>query len=229
MGAKLVLLHSPLVGPGTWRLLAPLLQTRGFQVGIADFTAAMAGTAPYYPRLVETARSLLAPDTTNFLIVHSGAGSLVPAVAAAGGVAGAVFVDALLPHPGRSWFETVPQALESRLERLSRDGLVPPWHRWWPEGSIRSLFADDASYARFVSELMEIPLAYLREPAPSDELAADFAAAYLQLGPGNAAEASVAEQRTWPVQRLSLHHLAVLTHPGDVVRGIEPLIRSITT
>lgn len=222
---KLVLLHSPLVGPGTWRAIAPALEASGFDAAVPDFTADMAGPPPYYSRLVRTASASVARDSA-ILVAHSGAGSLVPAIAASGHVSGAIFVDALLPHPGQSWFETVPQTLKSRLETLARDGRAPPWHRWWPDGAIRSLFADEASYARFVSELKEIPLAYLEEPAPDLALDDKFAGAYLQLGPGNAAEASAAERLGWPVQRLALHHLALLTHADEVADAIADLARS---
>jgi hypothetical protein len=224
---KLVLLHSPLVGPGTWRAIAPVLEVRGFEVAVADFAADMAGPPPYYTRLVRTASASLGHDAEAFLIVHSGAGSLVPAVAASGRVSGAIFVDALMPHPGQSWFETVPTLLKSRLENLACNGRVPPWHRWWPEGAIRGLFAAEASYARFVSELKEIPLPFLEEPAPDLALDDKFAGAYLQLGPGNAAEASSAERRGWPVKRLALHHFALLTHAEEVADAIAGLARLI--
>jgi hypothetical protein len=226
LAVKLVLLHSPLVGPGTWRAITPLLQARGFEVAVPDFAADMARPQPYYARLVRTASASVARDTA-ILVAHSGAGSLVPAIAASGRVLGAIFVDALMPHPGQCWFETVPQSLKSRLESLAHDGRVPPWHRWWPEGAIRSLFVDEASYARFVSELQEIPLAYLEEPAPDLALDDKCAGAYLQLGPGNADEASVAERLGWLVKRLTLHHLALLTHPEEVAGGITDLVRSI--
>ena len=224
---KLVLLHSPFVGPGTWRAIGPLLEACGFDVAVADFTADIAGPPPYYPRLVRTASASLGRDAETLLVVHSGAGSLVPAIAASERVSGAIFVDALMPHPGQSWFETVPQSLKSRIESLARDGRVPPWHRWWPDGAIRSLFADEVAYTRFVSELREIPLAYLEERAPDCELPDDLAAAYLQLGPGNAAEASVAKRLGWPVKRLALHHLALLTHAEVVADGIADLAHAI--
>ena len=42
-------------------------------------------------------------------VLHSGGGSLAPAIAAASAdLAGFIFVDAVLPHPGKSWIETVP-------------------------------------------------------------------------------------------------------------------------
>ena len=76
MAVKLVLLHSPLVGPGTWRSLAPLLRAQGHEVVIAEFAADMAGDPPYYAKLVRTARALLAPErnASALLVVHSGAG-----------------------------------------------------------------------------------------------------------------------------------------------------------
>jgi hypothetical protein len=228
MTVKLVLLHSPLVGPGTWRLLAPALRARELEVALADFAADMAGDPPYYPRLVRTARALLAParDTTTFVVVHSGAGSLVPAIAT--DVAGAIFVDALMPHPGQSWFETAPESLKLRLEKSAHAGHVPPWHRWWPDGAIRTLFTDEAGYVEFVAELNEIPLAYLKEPAPGVKLQERFRGAYLQLGPGNAAEASLAEQLGWPVRRQPLHHLALLTHPEVISDRIGELVTELT-
>lgn len=227
MAVKLVLLHSPLVGPATWRWLAPVLRARGFDVASADFRADVAGDPPYYAKLVRTARALLAPapDTT-FLVVHSGAGSLVPALAA--DLAGAIFVDALMPHPGRAWFETVPESLKVRLEKSARAGRVPPWHRWWPDGAIRSLFTDEDSYLQFVAELNEIPLAFLHEPAPEAELQSGFRCAYLQLGPGNAAEAALAEQQGWPVRRLPLHHLATITQPALVAASIAELVAELS-
>ena len=229
MAVKLVLLHSPFVGPATWRWLAPELRARGFEVANADFRADMAGDPPYYAKLVRTARALLAPapDTCTFVVVHSGAGSLVPALAA--DVAGAIFVDALMPHPGHAWFETVPESsLKVRLEKSARAGHVPPWHRWWPDSAIRALFADEDSYSEFVAELNEIPLSYLHEPAPGVELQSGFRSAYLQLGPGNAAEAALAQQLGWPVRRVPLHHLAMITHPELVAASISELVAELS-
>ncbi len=41
-----------------------------------------------------------------------------------------VFVDALLPHPGESWFAGVPPELGARAcASLAKDGRLPPWHR----------------------------------------------------------------------------------------------------
>ncbi|MGZ5940253.1 MAG: alpha/beta fold hydrolase [Rhizomicrobium sp.] len=227
MTVKLVLLHSPLVGPRTWRLFAPLLRARGYEVAAPDYSGEMAGNPPYYSGLVRNARRSIGDSRDVILIAHSGAGALIPAVADAGFARGAIFMDALLPHPGRSWFSTAPDSTKSRLESLACDGRVPPWHQWWPKGSIEALFDDPLAYEHFSSELNDLPLAYFDEAAPSVEPPERFACAYLQLGRGYDAEAATAERMGWPVRRLTRHHLAMLTHPNEVAVEIEQLVQAI--
>lgn len=224
---KLVLLHSPLVGPETWRLLTPLLRSRGHDVSVADLSPVMAVNGPYYPELVRSARAVIDDPRNTVVIAHSGAGVLIPAVVEQGGAAGAIFVDALLPHPGESWFETAPDSLRSGLEKLARDGRVPPWHRWWPGGTIESLFKNSNAFDKFASELNDLPLSYFSEIAPASVLAHDFSGAYLQLSAGYAAEAGIATRNGWPVRRLARHHLAMLTDRDEVANAIDELLQAI--
>jgi hypothetical protein len=227
MTVKLVLLHSPLVGPGTWRLLIPLLRSHGHDVAVADFSAVMAGTGPYYPQLVQCARAVIGNSRNYVLIAHSAAGVLIPALAEQGDAIGAIFVDALLPRPSRSWLDTAPAELISGLEKLACDGRVPPWHLWWPRDAVKSLVKEAATFEKFAAELNELPFAYFNEVTPASVLAQNFATAYLQLSAGYAAEAAIAERNGWPVRRLSLHHLAMLTHCDEVASEIELLVRRL--
>lgn len=230
MAVKLVLLHSPLVGPGTWLLLAPLLRAQGFAVSVPDFSPAMRGQGPYYPELVRIARAAIGEDSRDtILVVHSAAGALVPAIADKNAAAGTIFVDALLPHSGQSWLESTPEPLTALITKLSRDGRVPPWHRWWPKGAIETMFDDAAAYEGFAAQLNDLPLAYFHEAAPSIELSQGFACAYLRLGVGYEAEAATAENKDWPVVRLTLHHLAMLTHAKEAAAQIELLARALAS
>ena len=52
MPVRLVLVHSPLVGPATWDALAGSLRQRGYEVLIPDLTGALADGPPYWPRQV---------------------------------------------------------------------------------------------------------------------------------------------------------------------------------
>lgn len=213
---KLVLLHSPLVGPGSWDALAPVLRRRGHDVVVPDLSAIVRGSPPYYLKLAALAASV-AQDS--ILVVHSGAGALVPAIAARTAVRGAIFVDALLPHPGKCWFDTAPPVLNARIRSLARDEMLPPWHRWWPKGAIEALLGEH--YEVFAAGLNELPLAYFEEIAP--DIALTTPSAYLQIGAMNAIEADWAQANGWPVARLELHHLAMLTHPDAVAAAILDL------
>ncbi|MEJ0027780.1 MAG: hypothetical protein WDN01_17280 [Rhizomicrobium sp.] len=216
---RLVLLHSPLVGPASWAKLAPLLRGRGHAVAVPDLTPLMAGEGPYYPALAEAASSAVSDNS--ILVVHSGAGALVPAVAALVPPRGAIFLDALLPHPGASWFAGVPEQLGAKLRGLARDGRLPPWHAWWPKGAMEALLPDRALGAAFMAEQGEVPLAYLDEIAPAIPLTTP--GAYLQLSGAYREDADAAEAEGWPVARLALSHLAMLTHADAVGGEIERL------
>jgi hypothetical protein len=50
MAARLLLVHSPLVGRATWDLVAADLAGRGYQVGVPDLTGTVAGGPPYFSR-----------------------------------------------------------------------------------------------------------------------------------------------------------------------------------
>lgn len=213
---KLVLLHSPLVGPATWKAVAPLLQARGHDVALPDLAPIMAEDGPYYPALAEAAAAAITEPA--ILVVHSGAGALAPAVAALEPVRGVVFVDALLPHPGDSWFAGVPERLGAHLRGLAKGGKLPPWHAWWPKGAMERLLPDRAAGAAFLEEQAELPMAYFDEAAPDIPLTTP--SAYLQLSEAYAADADAAEGADWPVLRLALNHLAMLTHPQPVADAV---------
>lgn len=219
---KLVLLHSPLVGSGTWKAVAALLGARGHHAVVPDLAPVLRDGPPYYPSLAKVAADAVGASSDKaILVVHSGAGALVPAIAQRVPLAGAIFVDALLPHPGRSWFETAPETLNAHLRGLARDGRLPPWDRWWPKDAIRTLLPDPALYDQFVGELAELPLAYFEEIAPKAALATP--SAYLQLSDAYQADADTVEAQGWPATRLKLHHLAMLTHPDNIATEIERL------
>ena len=222
---RIVLLHSPLLGPLTWREVAEHLGARG-----------QIAQTPAWPRFSTIARdfygslasSLAATidatgDRPVVLVAHSGAGALVPALMAAvrTPVLAAIFADAILPHPGSSWFDTAPPALGAQLRAGANDGALPQWDLWWPPGALARLVPDDALRARLVGELEPIPAGFFEEPAPAATLVGP--AAYLQLSSAYGDEAKVAGRYGWPVLSLPLHHLAALTHAEAVARGIESL------
>ena len=161
--ASITLVHSPLVGPGTWRAVSRRLEARGreapmpkihlddleapWDVAIAGGVAAQLDGAP------------------TVLAVHSGAGALVPALANRLDLAAVLFVDAILPTPGRSWFDTAPASLQEHLRNLAQGGLLPPWPAWFGEAVMSRLLPYAPLREAFEADCPPLPLNYFEAPA----------------------------------------------------------------
>lgn len=215
----LALVHSPLVGPTTWEPTAEYLRRRDIPVVVCSLAGVTDGDPPYYERLARTAADAVLgadDDRPVVLVGHSGAGALLPAIADAMGerVRGAVFVDALLPHPGRSWFDTAPPQLQQHLRALVRAGRLPPWNEWFPPEAIPGLLPDADLRERFVAELPRLPIAYFEEPAPTGPGRAAVSCAYVRLTEAYDRMADEAEAGGWWVHREQADHLAPLTRAG---------------
>jgi hypothetical protein len=222
------LLHSPLLGPMTWQAVAGDLARRG-HAAVAPAWPPLSGIAGGFYGALADGAAALAPSADKLLLVaHSGAGALVPSLAdrLGGRVAGVIFADAILPHPGRSWFDTAPAEMRERLRAGARMGELPAWDEWWPPGALERLLPDPGVRQALVAELEPLPLAYFEEKAPAAPLPAP--AAYLQLSGAYDDESQVAARSGWPLVRLPLHHLAMLTHPEAVATALESLAARLT-
>lgn len=221
--ARFVLLHSPLLGPSSWRAAADELRVLGEVAETPAWPSLTRLDHGFYVPMAEHLAGQVAQDgEPPVLVAHSGAGALVPAVAARlAKVRGAIFVDAILPHPAHSWFETVPQDLRERLRSGVQAGLLPPWHEWWPPGALARLVPDEAARRGLVDELEPIPAAYFEEPAPAGD--APPQSAFLKLSEAYEDEARLANRLGWPLVRLPLQHLAPISHPAAVAGALKGL------
>lgn len=147
MEARLLLVHSPLVGCGTWQPIAKDLAGDGYAVTVPDLAGPVAAGPPYHLRQAKVIAGS-AGGQPAILVGHSGAG---PLLATAGmmlgeGARGYIFVDAGLPTPGRSWMETVPPDLATQLREMADPrGWLPPWSQWWGEEELAALLPDPAA------------------------------------------------------------------------------------
>ena len=170
----------------------------------------------------------LTPDPV-VVVGHSAAGALLPAIAEAvgGRTSGAVFVDAMLQQPGRSWFDTAPPGLAAQLRGLADHGLLPPWHEWFPPGVLADLVPDRARRRRLIAEIPRLPVAYFDEPAPPARFAKSVACAFLRLGSPFDRAANKAEQLGWWVARRDWDHLRMVAAPDAVADLIAQAILQI--
>jgi pimeloyl-ACP methyl ester carboxylesterase len=229
---RIALLHSPLVGPTTWALVAQLLRRAGNQVVVPDLRAAVTGSPPYLPairRAVVDALDRAAGNGPLVMVGHSGAGPLLPGVATACGtsVLGLVYVDSGLPRPGTSWFERAPNDLAERVRRLAQSGLLPPWEEWFGPGTLEALLPDPGIRAQVRQELPRLPLAFLAEAASLATWTGPNG--YLLLSEAYVPDADEARRNGWPVLEHFSHHLAMLTQPRDVAAALIRLCQLLVT
>jgi pimeloyl-ACP methyl ester carboxylesterase len=196
--AGFVLVASPFTGPFAWSRIAPRLRADGQRVEVIGVDEQIDG------RLM--------------VVAHSGGGPQVPALASErAGVIGAVYVDALLPHPGRSWAQTVPEKFATRLRDGAVDGKLQPWPQWWGEERMRELVPDDALRDAFVAACPAVPIEWIDEVMPD---APEPASVFVQLSSTYAPETDAARAQGWPVVVLDADHLAPLTQPDAVTAAI---------
>lgn len=226
---RFVLIHSPFTGAQVWTRVAVELSARGVEATRPVLPPLRALAPPLYENLAAVvAPQYLGQEGPFVLAVHSGAGGLAPALVAASGgqVAGVLYVDAVPPHPGRSWFETASDALgQSLRDKADTAGMVPAWDQWFPPDALGSLIPDEAQRAAFLGDLSPTPLAWLEAKAPELDLPADLGWGFLRLSKAYEREAGEARRLGWPTLRRDLHHLAMMTHPAEVATAMLNLTR----
>jgi pimeloyl-ACP methyl ester carboxylesterase len=200
--AGFVLVASPFTGPFAWSRVAPVLRERKRRVEVHGIDEEIDGPV--------------------VLVAHSGGGPQLPSLAAdRGDVVGMVLVDALLPHPGRSWSQTVPEAFATKLKAGAVDGKLTPWPKWWGDERMRDLIPDDDLRDAFVRACPAVPVAAIDEVMPD---VPEPPAVFVQLSETYAPETTASRDRGWPVLVLDANHLAVLTRPDEVV---DALLRAV--
>lgn len=219
-GARLVLVPSPFVGAASWRGVAAALP----DAAVADYGVVR---GPDWYGAVAEAAARQAGDGPWICVMHSGAGGFAPAIAAGGRPAGFIFVDAIMPHPGRSVLDTAPDALVAQLSSLTTDGLLAPWNLWFGEDPTPRMIPDAAVREAFVAGLPRTPFAFLEAAAPDQHEWEQVPSAYLQISKNYEETATKAQLRGWPVRRARMNHLAIASEPAAVAALLTELAAEI--
>jgi hypothetical protein len=222
-----VLVHAPVLGPGSWGPVAAELSRSGSRVVVPSLAGFAAGGPPYTPRLVRLAAMQVDAGAGDdiVLVTHSGAGVFAPLLlrGLAAGRGTVVFVDAALPSraPGAS---VVDAGFLPFLRDLARDGVVPPWPQWWPDEDLAPLFPDEATRRAVTAEAQPLPLSFYEETLPP--LPDDWPprrAGYLVFSEPYREQADEAARLGWPVRELPGGHLHMLVRPAEVAVAITAL------
>ena len=224
MTATIVLVHSPLLGPISWRWVADELVELGHRVVVPSIVAG-ASSGSWEACVERVVAQEIPGDDQSILVGHSGAGQLLPSIAATitPPPKRLVFVDAALP-PEHGQTALVPEKFAEHLRRLARGGVLPPWSEWFGSDVIAALIPDEQRRHEFVADMPEVPLSYFdaRITLPEGWSAAANGA-YILLSDIYRPDADEAMSRGWPVVEMIGGHMDPVARPTDVATAIHAL------
>jgi hypothetical protein len=218
-----VLVHSPVTGPSTWRWVAAELTARGHGVSVPAVPAVRR-----WQEFADSVARQVEHGEHAVLVGHSGAGPLLPQIAARIGGGPLIFVDADIP-PDTGEASLMPAEILAELRAMAVDGMLPPWSEWFGPTAMQELVPDAGRRAVIEAELPRLPLSYFeaRVPVPTSWVAAG--GGYVLLSDeayGDQAAASAA--RGWPVIRLPGRHLDIVTRPEPIAAAIAEVAAGLT-
>lgn len=223
-----VLVHSPLVGPGTWGPVAEQLRGRGFEAAVPSLHDVEGSDSTYWRQHADSvARALSAVPTDRHLVLagHSGAGLLLPAVGqeVTHPIAAYVFVDAAIPKDGKSHLDLMASeypkfSLEFR-RYLQSGGRFPAWS----DKDLEEQVPNARLRRMVIEELRPRPLAFFEEPIPVFDGWPDAACAYLKFSPAYDVPAERARGSGWAYLGMEAGHFHMLVDPSAVTEALVEL------
>jgi Alpha/beta hydrolase family len=225
-----VLIHSPLLGPASWSLVAQELARRGHEAIVPSLLGIGSAPEPQWHYALSAVRAMTVGISSPIVLVgHSAAGPLLPAIAhaVAPELAGIIFVDCDLP-PTEGTAPLAPGPLTEQLRALADDSLLPR-SSWFRQQVAEGLIPPQSPAAALVEEIPALPLSYLTSCVPMPQAWTTCPCAYVLLSPGAHAESAIrAHARDWPVTALRrAHHLSIITDPLKLADTILDLTRTL--
>jgi pimeloyl-ACP methyl ester carboxylesterase len=225
-----VLIHSPLVGPLTWSLVAKEMRQRGLDVIVPALEDSSDSKEPFWKQHADSVAQALAhipTETSLTLVAHSGAGPLLPAIrqSLANPVHAYVFVDAGIPRDWASRLDLMksedPEWAVQFQEELARGDPFPTWSF----DDLREVIPDEGLRQQMVVEIRPRGLSFFIESIPVFDGWPDAPCVYIQFGAPYEQPAIQARQAGWQVHQLEAGHFHMLVDPKTVA---DLIIDSVT-
>lgn len=209
-----LLIHPPLLGPAVLAPLAAELRARGREVRVPDLRGTVTVAQGWFDRWTAAAGG-----PADVVVGFSGAGVVLPAVAAAAGASVVVWLDALMPARAG---ETVPDGqIRTMVAGLAAGpdagGWLPEWTTWWGAEAWAELVPDAPLRAAIEAEGHRLPADFYDIAVPVPASWPEAGARYVQLSAAYDSDAAEARARGWPVGGgRDGTHLDVATQPARV-------------
>lgn len=216
-----VLVHSPLVGTLTWKLVAEQIRQRGFDVIVPRLNDSADSKVPYWKQHAESISRELAPipdDRALILVAHSGAGPLLPVIREAlrNPIHAYVFVDAGIPVKDATRLEMMKSedsnwAQEFKIY-LEGGGRFPNWN----SEDLSEILPDANVREELAADLRPRGLDFFNEPIPVFAGWPDAPCVYLLFSPPYRRAEVQARQMGWQTYTLEAGHFHMLVDPQAV-------------
>ncbi|MHB8629640.1 MAG: alpha/beta fold hydrolase [Aggregatilineales bacterium] len=225
-----VLVHSPLVGPLTWKSTADALHQKGYAVVVPSLYDIPDNASLYWQRHATAVRQALSAVSSDQLVVlagHSGAGPLLPAIrrGIVQRVAAYVFIDAGLPRDNASRLDSFesPEAV-AEFRQSAVNGLLPTW----ADSDLAEVIPNADVRRQMVTELRPMPLAVYEEPLPVFAGWPDAPCGYIRFSPVYDSALMEARQRGWPLRTFDAGHCYMLVEPGAVAAALIDVCKQMS-
>lgn len=231
----IVLLGGSGLGPWAWQRVTPILNASG----LFTLTPQLRATGDDATPAGEVSLVDWIDDVTDFfadqelhdvtLVAHSFAGYVAAGVLGrgTGRIRTAVFLDGVLPQPGRPWFEVMGPAVEQFMSSLASDGAIP----WFTREQLDQLYPghgiSNADYAWMQPQLTPQPVATYAQPAITEPISPGGARlAYARCLRTTPRAADITENSPgWTILSLDTGHWPMITDPKATAQAINELAR----
>ena len=230
--ATYVLIHSPLVGPLTWRLVQRELTKQGREAVCPALRDEGADERPFWQQHAEALAQGLADlpaDGRIILVAHSGAGPLLPvmAQAAARPVAAYVFVDAGIPRSQASRLDLMRLQDQPWTEAFHQALLQGDRYPTWREEDLRSVIPDVDLRQQVVAETNPRALPFFAEPIPVFAGWPDAPCAFIKFSSPYDWDYQEAKRAGWYAREVSGGHFHMLVDAAGVTAVLLQAIQAL--
>jgi hypothetical protein len=227
-----ILVHSPLVGPVTWALVADELRRTGAEAVIPVLEDVEGATEPNWKQHAMSAARTLASipaDRALALVAHSGAGPLLPAIRQVSHrpVVAYLFVDAGIPKDGASRLDLMGEESPDFAMRFRRALASGERFPAWSDADLAEVIPDAERRRHLLAELRPRPLAFFEEPIPVFPGWPDAPCGYLKFSLVYEPYAALARQNGWVCRELPAGHFHMLVDPPEVARALLDLRQDV--
>jgi hypothetical protein len=220
-----VLIHSPLVGPLTWRLVADQMRHKGLNVGVPTLVDSPDSKEPFWKQHAESVSEALAQipkGTFVTLVAHSGAGPLLPAIRQllANPVSAYVFVDAGIPHDGASRLDLMKSEDSEWAEHFQKELESGGYFPNWSFDDLQEVIPDESLREQMVAEIRPRGLDFFTENILVFDGWPDAPCIYIRFSSPYKHPATQALQAGWDTYEMEAGHFHMLVDPVAVTNLI---------